>query len=184
MSNEERSNGAEIWPELLKALSAAGPSTNNDFIIAVLHEFALSTPVSDADTVVQYAIDDMGFIDVNVFYGSGDRWIQYDPEDGPRYDYPASWKSLSVIMARDRMTNMVLLRIADAAPATKKLLKAATEGSLATTRDGSIHTPLLLFKSHGEWIDLNAGADESYKSGQLVKFFGLVSPVWVAPETE
>ena len=173
-------NGREIWPAELAVISAAGPSQLGDEGLAILHAFALEVPPGDADVIAQYSIDDIGFIDTNVFQGAGDRWTEYDPEDGSNYDRTFAWQNVSVVMARDRMTNMVALRLEDAIPATKKMLKAAPSGSLATAEGG----PGLLYKSHGEWIDLDSGVDESWKGGKLLEAFESVGLVWVAPDGE
>jgi hypothetical protein len=178
-------NGTEIWPETLKALSAAGPSHLGSEGIATLHAFAASTPPGNADIVVQYAIDEMGFIDTNVFRGFGDRWTEHDPEDGPQNDRHPEWEDLAVIMARDQMTNMVLLQMSSATPASETELAAAEHGSLATVLDAEYgHGPDLLYKSDGEWIDLSEGVESSYTSGGLMRSFKAVGLVWAAPESD
>jgi hypothetical protein len=181
-----KTNGTQIWPESLRALSAAGPSKLGADGIAQLHAFAAATPQPKGiDVVAQYSIDEMGFIDTNVFRGRHVQWTEYDPEDGPDNDRNFDWADLAVIMARDRMTHMVLLRLSDATPASKKELKAAPHGSLATVLEAEHgRGPSLLYKSHDEWIDLDFGVEESYKSGALLRSFTTVGLVWVAPDPD
>jgi hypothetical protein len=178
-----RINGTEIWTEYLKAISAAGTATLRHDELYALYEFATATPAGDADIIAQYSVDDMGFIDTNVFQGGGDRWTEFDPEDGPDNDHRADWKDLAVIMARDRMTNMVALRSSDAVPATVEELQAAAHGSLAAAV-GLSGWPRLMYRSHDEWVDLAYGVGFAYTSEQLLNVFGNVGLVWTAPRSE